>query len=363
MLPYFLLFAIPILYSGVSLIINENTNQARIRQNRNALILFFTAWFLLLALRAGTIGVDLKNYFKMFEKTAKSPWEKIFVYDEENVEVGYQILCKLISFISTDKQVFLAIIAILSLFPIAYLFARESKNAVLSISIFVTYLFSMYFSGLRQVLAMGFAVPAYYFTKDRKLIKFILVVLLASTFHQSALVMLIFYPIYHFKMTKARLLLVSLVLVGVFVFNQQVFSFILNVMGGRYEERYDVITSTGAYSMLILFLIFAVYAFLVPQSNKLDKDTVGLRNILLLSLAFQCFALVNSVAMRMNYYFLIFLPILIAKIPTLCREKDKKIADFSIFVMITFFIFYFFLKAYTGTDILQVFPYIPFWEG
>lgn len=64
---------------------------------------------------------------------------------------------------------------------------------------------------------------------------------------------------------------------------------------------------------------------MVPQESKMDKDIIGLRNILFLSAFLQCFTLVNYWAMRMNYYFLIFLPILISKIPGCCKEQDKGI--------------------------------------
>ena len=357
MFPYFLLIGIPIVYS---LIVNLINIEKRKRQ-KGIIISFFVSWIILLSLRDKSVGADITNYLIHFQKVTKTSWGNLFEINE--MEYGYQILCKLISYLTSNSQVFLFIIAILSLLPICYLFCREAKNALLAITLFITYLFTMYFSGLRQVLAMSCFVPAYYFTKEKKFFKFLLMVFLATTFHSSSFIICLFYPIYHFKLTKIRALFVTLIVLIIFVFNEQIFSFLVRSMGGRYEERYGIITTTGAYRMQLLIFIFLIYAFIVPQKNKLDKDTVGLRNVLILSFVLQSFAAINPVAMRMNYYFLIFLPILIAKIPTLCREKDKKIADFSIFVMITFFIFYFFYVAYTGIDMLQIFPYIPFWEG
>ena len=32
-------------------------------------------------------------------------------------------------------------------------------------------------------------------------------------------------------------------------------------------------------------------------------------------------------------------------------------------VMMLFFMAYYFLRAYTGTDILEIYPYIPFWKN
>jgi hypothetical protein len=72
--------------------------------------------------------------------------------------------------------------------------------------------------------------------------------------------------------------------------------------------------------MLILFLIFTVFAYLVPDESKLDPDTIGMRNFLLLAVAIQMFAPLHSLAMRMNYYYIVFIPLLTVQIPALLRS-------------------------------------------
>ena len=75
----------------------------------------------------------------------------------------------------------------------------------------------------------------------------------------------------------------------------------------------------------------------------------------------QSFASVNSVAMRLNYYYLIFIPLLIPKVADGARTELRQLARVSTVVFVCFFFFWFFKEAYTGADILQVFPYVPFW--
>lgn len=361
MLPYFLLLGIPIVYSlFTTRSILPDINQTSKKRERTVLIIFFVIWFLLLALRKKTVGTDIKIYLSTFKQIADTPWANLF--DDTAREYGYRLLCKVISVFTTDEQVFLTIMAFITLAPLLYLYVKESENGLMTIAIFITFLFSMYFSGLRQCIAMGFMAPLYYFTKKKKPIKFIIFALLASLFHQSALVALLFYPIYHLKLTPFKLAIAILIIALSFLFSNQIFSFILKIIGGTYEERYSEIGATGAYSMVALLIIFAVYAFVVPQKNKLSSDVLGLRNILLVSVCLQGFALVNSVAMRMNYYYLLFLPILISKIPLIGKKEDKTILEISVIVIVVVFIGYFFLNAYTGADILQIYPYIPFWD-
>ena len=66
--------------------------------------------------------------------------------------------------------------------------------------------------------------------------------------------------------------------------------------------------------------------------------------------------------MRFNYYFLIFIPILIPKIVVIAKKQHYKLASFSVTVMCVVFSAYFFINLFAGADILDIYPYIPFWS-
>lgn len=357
MLPYIVLVCIPIIGTIVSLS-NEKMFAHRKWQ---ALIIssFFSAWFLLLALRHFSVGTDIKGYITWFGSVSKMSFAGIF--QNFNGEYGFWILNKLISLISTNEQFYLAIMALVCISPVWYLYAKECDNALVAIVLFLVLLFTMYFSGLRQCIAMGFVVPAYYFTKKKKIIPFILMVVLGSLFHISAWVMLVIYPIYHVRL-KGNMLFVFLFLIAIiFVFRLEIFNLLVKLVGDKYEKYGAMTGDTGAYAVVLLLAIFTAYAFLMPDYNLLDKDLIGLRNILLLSFVVQIFATIHPLAMRVNYYYLLLLPILISKIPSRARVSDKWLAELSIVVMVFAFLIIFFRSGYLGQDILNVFPYIPFW--
>ena len=123
-----------------------------------------------------------------------------------------------------------------------------------------------------------------------------------------------------------------------------------------------MVSNTGAYNVLVLFVLFLVYSFVMVNDNNADKDFIGLRNFMLAATCIQFFASLNSVAMRVNYYFIVFIPILISKVYNRCEGNKKNIALIGNTVMISFFFLYFFYSAYTGKDILQIFPYKAFWQ-
>lgn len=357
MVAYFLMIGIPLVLSTV-VIGNKRDKKGK----AFVMASFFLVYFLLLALRAETVGCDLANYLPRFEQVTETDWSSLLSMNTE-MEIGYLYLNKLIGSIWADNQFFLTCIALVCVLPLAILYCKESDHPLISMALFlVSDIFLMCFSGLRQGIAIAMVAPAYYFTKKKKPIWFILTVLFAMLFHTSAFVVALLYPVYHANITKEKLFFVVPVILLVFVFNEQIFSFVIRFMGEKYEDRYSDIKETGAYTMLIMFAIFTVYAFITPQKDKLDKDTIGLRNILLLSLCLQTFAPINTIAMRMNYYFIVFLPLLIPKIGARCHQKDKDLVRLLEFLLIVFFIVYFIWKGYTGADILQVFPYAPFWE-
>jgi len=94
-----------------------------------------------------------------------------------------------------------------------------------------------------------------------------------------------------------------------------------------------------------------------------DRTTIGLRNILVVATILQMFTSVHTLAMRMNYYFIPFIPVIISKITASGENEDDKNTVKTInTVLIIFFIAYFFYYAENGVDTLQLFPYKAFWE-
>ncbi|MGI6725846.1 MAG: EpsG family protein [Christensenellales bacterium] len=358
--PYYFLVAIPVLYHLLSPHhIYAVSPQAR---TRRTVLIFFAIYIFLLLLRDSGVGVDLVIYLPRFRLIGNTSWPFLFL-GHSNSEPAYIILNKVISIFYQNDQFFLAVVSLIITLPVAYLYAKESEGAILTISIFLVFpLFEMFFSGLRQSIAIALAVPAYYFVKNKRPVYFVLTVILAYLFHNSALIMLMLYPVYHVRVTRLRLIIVVPIIILIYIFNSTIFDFLLGFLGGHRFEKYRTMSSTGAYTMLILLALFAAFSFFIVDDKKLCAETVGLRNILLFSTCLQIFAPLHPLAMRMNYYFLLFPPILIPMVINRSRRKYHQIAIIAKVVISLFFIFYFFFHGYNGDDVLQVYPYKAFWE-
>lgn len=329
------------------------------KRNRLALLIFFVVLTFLVMLRHESIGNDTRNYIHFFERYCWMGWERLH---KETLETGFVFYNKAISLFTRNSQVFLAVTAIFSSVMIYSTYKRLCLDASLTIVLFCTMsTFVLMFSGIRQMLAIGLGFVAYEFVREKRLLSFALTVLVALTIHTSAFMLVLMYPVYHAKITKKWLYVVVPTLILVFVFNKPIFASLTFILE-RYTKYSGAMTATGAYTMLILFAAFSVFAFLIPEESRLDEETVGLRNFLLLSLTLQMFAPLHTLAMRMNYYYIIFIPLLLPKIIE-CRSKRwNKVAKFGRHLMVVFFLAYFFVNAYRG-GALNVFPYRFFWEN
>lgn len=356
MVPYYVMVAVPTI---LSLLFSGRTDKFSAEKKNKVVVWFFFAFVLFfLMLRHETVGADIKNYLNRFKEVSNQTFKEIFTeYDSEYL---YYVLNRMIGFFTSNKQVFLSIIAVICVIPVAKLYSK-SENALLTIAIFlIGSNFDMLFSGLRQSLAIAIVAISYKYIKEKKFFKFLLIVLVAFFFHKSAFIALLLYPVYHMKITRIKAALFVPVIGAVFVFRNQIFEYILQFLG-EYGEQYELSETTG-YAMIALFTLFLVFSYVVPNEENMDKETIGLRNIMIITLIIQTFALASPVAMRMNYYNIMLVPLLLPRIINRCNERDKRVYRYIEIGLIVFFILYYFYRAHTGEDILQLYPYKTFWD-
>jgi len=366
MVAYYLLLGIPILLEVIVLFNSSNelnavTEEKRIKSERRIILVFFFIFFLILACRHIEMGADIRNYRYFFFKIKDTKWSNL---TEVETDYFYAILNKIVSTLGGDFQFFLAVVAFVSVLPFAIFYYKESENSLLTITIFINVsIFTMFFSGLRQTIAFAIGIIAFYYVKDKKLVKFLLWVFVAYMFHKSAFVLLALYPVYHINITKKSFKYIVPIVMVMFVLRRQVFTFLTGFLGEDFEDVNTKIQETGAYAIFILFILFTIYSFIGIKDENVDRTTIGLRNILVVATILQMFTSVHTLAMRMNYYFIPFIPVIISKITASGENEDDKNTVKTInTVLIIFFIAYFFYYAENGVDTLQLFPYKAFWE-
>ena len=329
---------------------------ARKKIDEKTILVFFSVYIALLCLRGSSVGVDVKGYINNYFYAFKNySWLEIVAF--KNDELAFSALTKIISVIFSSPQIYLSIIAIASVGPIMYLYKREVKGALLCCSFFlISLVFEFFFSGLRQAVAIGLMVPAFYYAKNKKIVPFILLVAFAMTFHLSAAIILLVYPVYHAKITVKWLWFVVPIMALIYIYNIQVFNFLLLFSGEKYYAKYGTwgLGTTNQYGLLILFVLITIYCFIFLDEEQANEEDIGYRNLLLLATLIQFFAPLHFIVSRLNYYFILFIPIALTRANAKCKPQFMQIVKMASAVMSVYFIYYFF---FIKGDILQIMDY------
>ena len=196
-----------------------------------------------------------------------------------------------------------------------------------------------------------------YFVEKKKILPFIALVFLATTFHSSAIIFLIVYPLCNFIKPSKKLYAAFIIglIIGLIIIADSL-SYYLKITlplifpEGDYEEYVDN-NKVASYSLLILITIFFLLSFLIKKPTKTD---LNLRVLLILSVLCQSLGLISLQAPRVGFYFFIFIGIALANI---LKEgnfvyRDKIIGE----IALTLFMIFFFYINYSG-GYLDVVPY------
>ena len=371
MLPFIMLIFLPALFCFVA--VGRNYRDAKvlrignsefIRENNLGMSLFFLLLFVMLALRAESVGRDLSSYSLYFNFYRTASWNRMINHD---LDLLYKLLNWYMGRVTGSFQIFLTVAAALTLWPIAATYQQEKGHTYLRIVLFLGVgIFSMLFSGLRQILAMSVGMVSWHYTKKGKLLPFLVSVLVAIGFHHSGFILLLMYPVYYANFKTRHLWLVVPAIAAVFILRRQVFT-LLEMLLLTYNDYEFAMKDTGAYGTLAILVVFAVFCYVIPDEKKMDRQLLGLRNLLLLCVVLQCFATIHSLAMRFTYYYLLFIPILIPRIIDAAKVRWKQVAKLANIVVALFYTYTYAMMLYrfsqTGESSLDILPYVPFWKG
>lgn len=314
----------------------------------------------LVGLRHPSMGNDLRwydnyGYLGGFQRIAVSDWG-LSVY--QNYEIGYIVFNKIVSLFTVDNQIFLIVCAACSILPFIYIIYRDSADIQTSfILLFGTPVFTLFFSGLRQSLAIGILMFSFNFIKQKKMLPFLFIVIIASLFHSSAVLFILAYPLYNYGKLLDRRILIRLLII-VFILRRP----LLTTVGSLITSK-NAIDNNGSVNLFFACVALLVIFLIVTKDN--DEEINGMLKIYYLSCICMAFSSINRLAMRGAFYFVIILVVLVpclyddSKLDTIkTRVQPKGGFIFLInMVFIALGMFYIFT-----TEWAHAYPYYFFWE-
>lgn len=355
------------------------------------LIIVFFLLMLIASLRDPSVGIDLNlHYGKNYLLIKNYSWNQIQAYSNRTTyEIGYCYFCKLLSTINPNIQFFIATTSIFSILPVEILVYKYSEDYCMSSVLFLCYcLFYMYMNIIRQALAVGvvcIACIVLMSNKSEKIknIGFILLVVIASTIHQSAILCLLLLIVRKVKFNPQKGMLVIPVGVIVLVNYQILYNIIIKILGetNKYERYIDSITEgVGSFNMQSLanfFLVFGAYiiACLTYRKSNAQFDNSTIKNssfyhdirneefeIWMVGIAAVCRLLIfkMNIIARFSYYFLPFILLVYPNILKYMKRYQRKYVKKIIYFI---FILYFIWMTVKYANLFYgAVPYKFFWQ-
>lgn len=324
-------------------------------------LLCFCIW-LIIGLRNFDCFPDTMGYVSDFDYFKKMSLDKIWDFSKTKTEPLYVILSWLPSIISDNYQVFLLF---WSLFPSIglYFFCKQNLEtpkdyAVAFLIVFVLGYFAFVASGIRQAAALSLVMISYRYlmkiTTSRDFliannfafIKFLALITIAFTIHNSTLVFLaVFFirllPFYSWYI----LIAIGAVSIGNLFHLEQFTIVSAMLLGDRFDHYGTSIVSelslSGYFVQLFLFLLcYVKRADLIYNS----KENVFFLNMMLVGLIFQAMTGVIGEMFRIAFYFNMFAMILVPR--ALAEYRKSRLGRFIVYLFIlSCFIYLFFLSS------------------
>ena len=268
---------------------------------------------------------DSLHYYQTMERALESSTWLDF-YDPELYEAGYQMFVFLLSRIVHHPQwIFVAssLIYIVSLF---FFVNKNSDDIPLSITLYVSLgLMTFQMQGMRQAIAMSICLFAFEFAKQRKLIRFILLVSFAAMFHSTAIVFFAVYWLATLKMKRRNILLVAVLsAIGVSLSN------ILVEIGNQiFDKDYSgVFTSGGAIATAIYVITVAVAVMYLYYFENHNKDVYFLLLIIIVATAIYIMRYVGvQIAERVSFYLTFPQIVLLPLVGKMFVKQEKAIVN------------------------------------
>lgn len=298
--------------------------------NRNNIKLIFCSLisfqlFIILALRSISVGGDVQSYQNLFYEFHNVGFIGIL---KHGFEEGYALINGIVIIFSKNFHVVMTIVSAITSGSLLISIYKNSKYPIISYFLYVTMSFYYFaFSGIRQGVAIAISIVGLKYLKEKKIWKYLIVILIATSFHYSALIMIPAYFLITNKLSVKWQTIITGITVLFYVFIDKIFLLLANFIP-RYNDVYASQSGIAEFmggqswkSMIICIFVFLLMSIFKNEMIKKDDRNIIFYNIsfasVLLSLFQTKVSVLDRLPIYLNIYMIFSIPILID-----CFNKD-----------------------------------------
>ena len=269
-------------------------------------------------------GNDFESYRKWFEliNTIKISWDS---------EALFNYLLMYIYKYTNSFFVFICITSVLLVYSIYKFSFENSSNYLYTIFCFIAFgIYELAFSAIRQWIAGAIFLIAFKFIKEREFWKYFICIMIASAFHNSAIVLLVIYPFINIRIdVKIKIIAVIFLsaIITLLTKSSAIIELIYNYFPA-YRLKYINI-GNELNSNYTVFIISAVCLFITQYYKKAFRNKDEGYNYktcyLVLLFFFSYIATLNPMFGRLLQYFMPAIPLIMPSIISLVNKKEQRL--------------------------------------
>jgi hypothetical protein len=307
-------------------------------------------WFsFIILLMMGTAGLayalspDWLAYWNAFEGTAQTDFKDLdYIATMFDMEMGYILLNKVVSFVGLGYASFTLIIAIIALGLKGRIFYQYGGYAFLTLLMYFipTYLFEEHVH-VRQGLANAIMLCSIPYIIERKFFKFLMVFALAFLFHKAVAAFILAYWIVKIKFNNTTIIiLVSTAIIANVVGLSSMIDAVVQYLPFGVAETYndyanELSTEGGLLGNIVKIITVIIILIFNKQVSEKDELFGYFRNIYIFGVIIYFFFGNGIFAARLPGFFTVYIIFVVPRMIHALRDN----ASFKNFVFIGFTIY------------------------
>lgn len=289
-------------------------------EKKTHIILISIPLFIITAFRDFSVGADTAYYMGARYSGAYT----------KNGEWGYSLLVGVFDDLNIEPRVYLIGLSAFFVYALGKLVNKYSEDPTLSYVVFVGIGFlDLFLNPLRQCISVCIFMLSIDLILNKKFFKYLFMMLIASTFHMSAIAFIPMYFLRYLKISRNYIKIALASLFLVYFFRAEILSVILKFMPG-----YEVYLTVGGDSLnrLLLieaFVLCALSLFLFIYNNEGNEKSEFFVNLTLVYLIANVIATLTPIIVRLMINFAIGIMVCLPS-----EIKKMKPENYSLFIHI-----------------------------
>ena len=249
--------------------------------NRKAFLIPLLTLTLFAGIRSSRVGSDSETYVTLFNESTITG---AFVI-KEDIEIGYQVFEYVLSLLTNNYFWLFLITGFIVVFCYLIIIRKFSNNYWLSLFFFITLgSYTFFFNGLRQGIAIAIFTLSLPYLLNRKIIPYLMVCLLASLFHNSALAAIPFYFIVNLRIKIIYKIIATLL---ISLFSSSLLVKYIASTNERYEGYTKVSDEAGGLVVLSFHILLMLSMYIIMYIYKIkDKNFIKILTFYMSGVAF-----------------------------------------------------------------------------